>query len=197
MFNLPFFKEKKEQSNSVGIPILDRSVRLIIGLGNPGEKYKNTFHNVGFMFLDTIETSMCDGDDIGPSSWKSEKNFIYKKINNIIIAKPNTFMNESGRAVKEMIKKFNINPDEMLVVHDDSDIKLGLYKLVYDRGSAGHNGITSINQIIKTNSFLRLRIGIRKNSEKAGKFVLNQMNKNELDRLKKLFLEIKARYFET
>ena len=196
MFNLPFFNASKDKQDTATMSIMDKDVRLVVGLGNPGDKYKNTFHNVGFMLLDSLAQSMSENNSGEPSEWKSENLFSYIKTQNVILAKPNTFMNESGRAVKEMVKKFNVSPDEILIVHDDSDIALGSYKLAFDRGAAGHNGVTSITQILKTRSFMRLRIGVRTGSEKAGSFVLKPIGKSVKEIINNLLLEIQTSYFK-
>lgn len=143
--------------------------RLIIGLGNPGKEYEKTYHNVGFLAVDFFA-----------------KNPPISKL-----LKSNVYMNESGKFVVKTIKKIKAKPEELLIVHDDSDIELGKYKISFGRGSAGHRGIQSIIDSLKTKNFRRLRIGIRKKAgEKAEKFVLKKISKNDLKVFKKLFSEI-------
>ncbi len=111
-------------------------IKLIIGLGNPDPKYENTYHNVGRLFIDFWGKGV-----------KSE-----------------VFMNKSGEFVKEQVKKNKIKPENLLIVHDDSDIELGFYKLSFGRNSAGHRGVQNIIDQLKTKNFWRLRIGIRPHS---------------------------------
>jgi PTH1 family peptidyl-tRNA hydrolase len=169
--------------------------RLIIGLGNPGKEYEKTYHNVGILFIE---------NKIPPNSKfqiPNSKNFEHLKTNILILVKPKTFMNESGKAVKEALKYFKVKPEELLIVHDDSDIELGKYKISFGRGSAGHKGVQSIIDALGANNFWRLRIGIGKNKKlkiknkkftmiKAGEFVLKKIAKEDLKILEKVFEEI-------
>src|SRR3989344_4515337 len=102
-------------------------VKLIIGLGNPGKEYKRTRHNAGFLFIDELERL---------------------KIK-IILAKSQSFMNESGRAVADLIKFYKVKPESILIVHDDIDILWGNYKFSFGRSSAGHKGVESIIKVLK------------------------------------------------
>jgi len=133
--------------------------KLIIGLGNPDKKYEKTFHNVGSLFADFLSEKT-------RSEWEKSKKFKYFKNGHAIVIKSSVFMNESGKAVLEAIKYFstesNIKPEQILIVHDDTDIELGKYKLQFNRSSAGHKGVKSIIDTLKTQKFWRLRIGIRK-----------------------------------
>jgi len=183
--------------SDVFISINDRKVRLIIGLGNPGDKYKNTFHNVGFLFIDSLLETM-RGNDVGEKvKWNSTKSFRYAICADAILIRTTSFMNESGRAVKSAIDYFGVNTDEILIVHDDSDIPLGEYKISFGRGSAGHKGIESIIQSLGTNEFLRIRIGIRVNRKSAGEFVLGKIPQKESRKLHELFAKIQGFYFES
>ena len=124
-------------------------IKLIIGIGNPGKKYERTRHNAGFLFIDELERL---------------------KIK-ITLAKSQSFMNESGRAVVDLIKFYHptgdlpkgdkIKPENILIVHDDIDILWGNYKFSFGRSSAGHKGVESIIKSLKTKNFWRLRIGIQ------------------------------------
>ncbi len=134
---------------------------LIVGLGNPGKKYEKTRHNVGTRAIDELEV-------LG--------------LKNVILVKPNTFMNESGKAVKPLIDKYKIKPGDLIVIHDDIDLPLEKIRIVRNRGSAGHKGVESIIKELKTENFIRFRIGIQprpgkpKNPEN---FVLQKFNKKE------------------
>ncbi len=135
-------------------------MKLIIGLGNPGEKYKKTRHNTGFMAIDSIAKKL------QITNYKLQTEFNAKcaegMINSekIILAKPQTFMNESGKAVKAIADYYKINIANIIVIHDDLDIALGKYKIVKDRTSAGHKGVQSIIDNLGTKDFTRIRIGI-------------------------------------
>ncbi len=99
-------------------------------------------------------------------------------------------MNRSGEAVRQAMKYFNLKSGEVLVAHDDSDIQLGNYKIVFDRGSAGHKGIESIITHLGNRAFWRLRIGIRKTGGKANDFVLSKMSSGDLATLRGLFSKV-------
>ena len=133
--------------------------RVIVGLGNPGGEYKGTRHNAGRMILEAFRTENQLPD------WQ------YKKTSDALVTRgtvgdvevtlvePETYMNLSGASVKHFIK----NPDDALslvVVHDDIDLALGSWKISWDRGDGGHNGLKSINETLRTKKFLRLRIGV-------------------------------------
>jgi len=156
---------------------------IIIGLGNPGEQFKKTWHNIGFL---TIENFKLKNE--GFSDWKNEKkllseiskgNFGNKKI---ILAKPQTFMNESGKAAKKIINNYQIPVTNLWVVHDDLDIPLGKLKIIKNRGSAGHKGINSIVKELGTKNFVRFRVGTQPKNGKpksVEKFVLEKFSKED------------------
>jgi len=164
-------------------------VKLIIGLGNPGVEYKNTYHNVGFIAIDYLAKNL----RAEPISIPSRHHFTAFKTNRFYLAKPSSFMNQSGKPTAEIIKFFKTPPEQTLIIHDDSDIKLGSYKFSFGRGGAGHNGVQSIIDTLKTSTegqsasggknFWRLRLGIRPISKhptpasrlKAGDFVLKNI----------------------
>lgn len=194
MFNINFLRRKSAPSNG-SVSIDGRRVRLIVGLGNPGDKYKSTYHNVGFLFVDSLAEATQGNDDGQRITWRSIKSFRYAMCTEAILVKTTSFMNESGRAVKSAIDYFGVNPDEILIVHDDSDIPLGEYKISFGRGSAGHKGIESIIKTLRTKEFLRVRIGIRTDVRKAGKFVLEKTTEDHRADLEKVFAEIQRKLF--
>lgn len=158
------------------------TISLIVGLGNPGEEYSNTFHNAGKLIINEI---------VGKQSFSSPKNsFSYTKFGRFIFVVPHTFMNESGTVIQDALIYFKLQPQSLLVIHDDADILLGATKLHFGRGDAGHNGIKSIIKILRTEEFWRFRVGIRKeeNTEekriKAESFVLSQIQQKEKELLK-------------
>lgn len=128
---------------------------LIVGLGNPGDKYLSTRHNVGFMAADHLAGAT--------SSWKKEKNALTVhtqiKGQKVIIAKPQTFMNNSGVAVQALMTFYKIPLDNLIVIHDEMDIPVGRVKEKIGGSSAGHNGIKSIDNAVGRDYF-RVRIGI-------------------------------------
>jgi len=164
-----------------------------MGLGNPGDQYENTRHNLGFVAVDRFR------DEMNFSAWQekfkaeiSEENFNDEKI---ILAKPGTFMNLSGQAVREIINFYKLPADDLLIIHDDLDLPLGSLRFVKNSGAAGHNGIKSIIESLGTQNFARLRLGIKpiKNSffsslfkTPAEKFVLQKFSAKEANEVKKM-----------
>lgn len=155
----------------------------IIGLGNPGEQYKNTRHNVGFMVIDKFAEKNNFPEfkihkkskaliSLGRSSTgEPEKD-------DILLAKPQTFMNDSGKTAKELLS--NNKDGNLIIIHDDIDLPVGKLKIVSERGSAGHKGVESIIKSIGNNGLVRFRIGIAgKKDVKAIKVVLKKFSKEE------------------
>lgn len=162
---------------------------IIIGLGNPGKEYQKTYHNVGQLFIQYFADKKDDSKKAKFNAPKG-KPFEYAKINGTIFVKPLTFMNSSGEAVGATLDYFKIKPGKMLVIHDDSDILLGNYKFSLGRNSAGHRGVQSIINALKTKNFWRLRIGVRKPSKvriQAGNLVLGPIQARDITVLKKVF----------
>jgi len=130
---------------------------ILVGLGNPGIKYKNNRHNVGQLFIDFIAPLLhC-------SIVKKEKMFITMKQSNnetITLAKPQTFMNNSGVVVKKLVSHYSLIPNRLIVLHDDLDIPLGKFHIQFASGPQLHNGIESVEQHLKTKDFWRVRIGV-------------------------------------
>jgi len=144
-------------------------MKLITGLGNPGEKYSETRHNVGFLFLDTLREKFLYQRDISATDWKKEKAFsseiCFLKEGSKVLAmlqKPLTYMNRSGEAVSKIIRKYEIGnlSDDFILVHDDLDIPLGKFKIQKGKSPFGHNGVRSVEERLKENEFKRVRIGI-------------------------------------
>lgn len=134
---------------------------LIAGLGNPGKKYEKTRHNIGTRVVDELESL---------------------NLKNVILSEPTTFMNESGKAIKKILKNHNLKTTDLVVIHDDIDLPIGKIRIVKNRGSAGHKGVESVIKELGTKSFIRFRMGILpatgkpKNPEN---FVLQKFNKEE------------------
>lgn len=152
-------------------------MKLIVGLGNPGNEYVSTRHNIGFLTIDNY---------LGEVNWKKQDNYlIYETLINeekVIFIKPQTFMNLSGLAVKKVVNFYKIAISDILVIQDDLDLELGKYKLKRNSSSGGHNGIKSIIEALKSDAFLRLKIGISKDkSQNIIDYVLGKMSKRELE----------------
>ena len=138
-------------------------MKLIVGLGNPGKEYERTRHNVGFFVLEVLHEKL---KEERMNAWELSKKFNATiagcTVNNdkIILAKPMTFMNDSGLSVQLLMHFYKMNAADLIVVHDDKDIPLGTFKIQTDRGAAGHNGVLSIIEHIGSQAFTRIRIGI-------------------------------------
>ncbi len=173
-------------------------MKIIVGLGNPGEEYKITRHNVGFMAVDALAKSL---GLVWQNNRKLKAEII--KNNEMILVKPLTYMNNSGKAVKAVMQYYKLLPkkfglltrqqtdlsDVLTVIHDDLDIGIGKYKISVDSRSAGHKGVESIINCLKTKNFKRFRIGVHTNiTEKisADKFVLKKFSQPELSVIKNL-----------
>ncbi len=156
-------------------------MKLIIGLGNPGEEYKKTRHNLGFMVLDEMTSEF---------SLEKKLEAEITREGSAMFAKPTTFMNESGRAVSKICQYYKIDPSDVWVVHDDKDMELGKIKVKPQGGSGGHNGIKSIIQHLGTEEFNRVKLGIaKKNIKDTSKFVLNRFSLLERAKVKKMLGE--------
>ena len=169
-------------------------MQIIVGLGNPGKKYKQNRHNVGFQVLDAIS----EYHDFGPwrkkfQSLVSEGSFNSKKA---ILIKPETFMNNSGMAISEAVNFFKLDITKVTVIHDELDLKIGKIKLKNGGSSAGHNGLKSIDQQVGQN-YLRLRIGIDRprHTELISKYVLCDFSIKEKNQINAV-IEHVSTYFE-
>ena len=131
---------------------------LIVGLGNPGEEYAHTRHNAGFDSIDIL------AHEAGARYWKSECGALSAKGSlageDVILAKPQSFMNTSGGPVKQLCKVHGVDPDHMIVIHDDLDIEPGKIRVKFGGGHAGHNGLRSICDKLCTRDWFRIRVGI-------------------------------------
>ena len=176
---------------------------LIVGLGNPGAQYQNSRHNVGFETIEYFTEFLLKEGEFG--GWKKERQTrstigkgTYAE-NDFILAKPDTFMNNSGSAVKALLKKYTLAPNNLVVVHDDIDITIGSYKYARNRGSAGHKGVQSIIDVLGTKDFWRIRIGIQPESGKpknTNTFVLANLTKEEQPILSDLTTEVIPKIYQ-
>lgn len=136
----------------------ERSYRLIVGLGNPGERYARTRHNMGFMCIDHYAEK--HGIKISKKQAMSRIGFGNVHEHDVILAKPETFMNRSGVAVNRLRQRYLVRRDHLIVVHDDLDLAPGKLRIRPVGSSAGHKGITSVIDHLGRNDFVRIRVGI-------------------------------------
>ncbi|MEW5805315.1 MAG: aminoacyl-tRNA hydrolase [Patescibacteria group bacterium] len=153
--------------------------KLIIGLGNPEEKYAKTKHNIGKEFLDFLSNNSLNQQ----GNWKkiSKLPAEIKTKNKLGLVKLSAYMNQSGPAIKQLLNYYKLLPERILVIHDDTDLIFGKVKFTHQSLAAGHHGIESIIRAIGSNQFARIRIGVRpENSEqKAEALVLRKITKKE------------------
>ena len=164
---------------------------LIVGLGNPGNEYKNTRHNVGFMAIDYLAPA-----DV---VWKKEKNALTARTEiddtNVILVKPQTFMNNSGEAVGPLMAFYKIPLENLVVIHDDMDLKVGTMREKIGGGSAGHNGIKSIDNAVGKD-YRRIRIGVGHPRDfespiDPADWVLGKFDSEQLKQIKSVIKSIK------
>lgn len=173
-------------------------MKVVVGLGNPGEQYKNTRHNIGWLALDHL---------LGDVHWQENKKFrslVYED-NGTIYLKPLTFMNNSGDSVRRVLDYYGLRPkslgiihqkdadlkDSLIIIQDDLDLDFGSLKVAVDSSSAGHRGIQSIIDQLKTKKFTRWRLGIKNSYLRTPippeKFVLQPFNQEEKKGLNEIF----------
>ena len=165
---------------------------LIVGLGNPGEKYAKTRHNLGFMVVDTLA-------QMKNVEWKMDKksNSQLSIINSqLILAKPQTMMNASGFAISKLVSFYKVKPENIWVIHDDADLPLGRIKIRLGGGSGGHRGIDSIIEQLGTDKFVRFRLGIgevdRGKDRLLEKYVLKNFAFNETSKVRQMIKKTTA-----
>lgn len=177
-------------------------MQLIIGLGNPGRQYENTRHNAGFMAIDALALKL-------GLNWEANKKFKAELAggSGLILVKPQNFMNNSGFSVAAVLSYYKLLPKKLglvktanadlskilTVIHDDLDLKLGKYKVSINSRSAGHRGVESVINRLKTKNFRRFRIGLSTPELKkipADKFVLQKFNEEEENIINRLLAKI-------
>jgi PTH1 family peptidyl-tRNA hydrolase len=156
-------------------------VRAIFGLGNPGPQYVRTRHNIGFQILDYFL-----------QRWKIEfkagrGDFYFARLrmggSEVLLAKPVTFMNRSGRAVLQVMKQFSVTSQDMLIIYDDFHLPIGTFRFRSKGSDGGHNGISSIIYELETDVFDRFRFGIGETSDDVVSYVLSQFNAEEIEQI--------------
>ncbi len=152
---------------------------LIVGLGNPGTKYENNRHNVGFLVIDEIAKKLTTSN-INKSNFNAD----VLKASNQLLVKPTTYMNNSGLAVHAIKEYYKLNLEDIIVIHDDLDLPFGTVKFKIGGGHGGHNGLRSIDAHVG-NMYTRVRIGIGKpqNKNDVANYVLSDFSKEELNKL--------------
>lgn len=154
-------------------------MKLIAGLGNPGDKYYQTRHNIGFVVVDRLSQK------IGAPDWTKSRKFQAEFTNkdDFFLAKPQTFMNESGKAVKKLVSHYKIDTKDTWIVHDDLDISLGEYKIQKAKGPRKHKGVDSVEKELGKEGFWRVRVGVDNRGEErtpGEKYVLQRFREHEL-----------------
>jgi PTH1 family peptidyl-tRNA hydrolase len=176
-------------------------MKIIISLGNPGDQYKNTRHNIAWLYLDYL---------LGPVKWTNNKKWsaLTYETTNYLYVKPLSFMNNSGQVIQKILSFYKLLPknfglltkknanlkNELILIHDDLDLNFGTYKISFDSGSAGHRGVKSTINYLKTKKFFRLRLGIKNEflhqSIPPEKFVLQNFSPPEKNQLASIFSQI-------
>ncbi len=172
-------------------------MKLIIGLGNPGNNHATTRHNAGFLCLDFLQKEW------GGNAFQIEKKMSAEISEGqvgkhpVLLVKPSTFMNASGTAVSQLVHFYKLAPEDIAVIHDDLDIAPGTYKTTGSSRAAGHNGVSDVIEKLGTQDFYRIRLGIGRPAEVTGvcmpshDFVLQKFPPEELATLTALFPKVK------
>lgn len=155
-------------------------MKMIVGLGNPGSKYEKTKHNIGFMVVDRL--AKAHQATFKKNAFQAEVAEYFENGEKVLLVKPQTFMNESGKAVGPLMTYFNIYPEELVVVYDDLDLALGKIRLRQKGSAGGHNGIKSIISHLNSQVFNRIKVGIDrpKKQQTVVNHVLSAFDKEDL-----------------
>ena len=158
------------------------TIKLIVGLGNPGKDYQPHRHNVGFWFCDAL-AHLYSGTFKKETKFFGEVSQVNIAGSNLRLLKPNTYMNRSGQSIQSIAKFYQINTDEILVAHDELDLNPGVARIKFSGGHGGHNGLRDTIKALSSNDFYRLRIGIGHPGDrsKVADFVLHTPNKSEVE----------------
>lgn len=178
-------------------------MKLIVGLGNPGDKYIGVRHNIGFEAIDELAKKIGGGQWILDKKFKSET----LRIGEIILAKPQTYMNNSGMAVQLLATYYKIPTTDIIVIHDDLDLLLGKIKVRSNGAAGGHHGVESIINALSTDQFTRVRLGIGNDKSHSGehnrvhfeaeKFVLDPFMPGEKSKIKSMIKQVISTLTET
>lgn len=157
--------------------------RMVVGLGNPGAEYANTRHNAGFMVVDLL------AENLRVSYWKDEAGAKVGAVRfgdeDLVLTKPQTFMNLSGTAVRRLLDAYDVAPGDLIVVHDDLDLPEETVRVKRGGGHGGHNGLRSLTQALGTGEFVRVRVGIGRppGRQDPADYVLEPMRREVAERL--------------
>ena len=165
-------------------------LKIIIGLGNPQPQYDLTPHNIGKSFVQWFfDESIKNGDIKAYKSWTLKNNLKAKVAEiqaygtKIVVGIPIVYMNENGMAVAKLLNYYKVKPNDLMIIHDDTDLLIGNHKICYNHSSAGHKGVQSVIEQVKTQKFWRIKIGVRPPDKedsvyslKAGNFVLEKIS---------------------
>lgn len=177
---------------------------LVVGLGNPGQKYIGTRHNIGFSALDWLADEWQAPDFTSSSQAKAAVSDFMIESDKVLLAKPQTFMNNSGEAVQALSNYYSIPSGHIMVLYDDVDLPLADLRIACNRGSGGHRGLQSVVDKLGTKNFFRLRIGISPTNESGqldkqtvpGKginpFVMSQFSSEEVAHLEAVYPDIQS-----
>lgn len=178
---------------------MDSNTKIIVGLGNPGAEYAATRHNAGFMAVENLAAKLGAG-----FAFNKKFNADIAEHGDLILIKPQTFMNNSGQSVAAIMNYYKLLPKKtlglfaktdvdlsqnLIVIHDDKDIDLGKFKIGRNQGDAGHRGVQSIIQHLKTKNFTRVRLGVKTDALQkipTDKFVLGRFSNDEMVEIKKV-----------
>jgi len=191
--------------NNSTFPIIHNTnyMLLIVGLGNPGEKYKKTRHNAGLIVIDELRKKWNFPEFKFSNKFNAE---VSKKSCGLwvvgcglLLVKPQTFMNRSGESVRKIMDFYKLTPENIIVIHDDLDIEIGKYKISTSSSSAGHKGVQSVIDNIGTQEFKRIRIGVEKSGGRKNRgkisgdnFVLQDFEEDEYKKVKELAEKIQV-----
>lgn len=166
-------------------------IKLIVGLGNPGQQYEKTRHNVGFFFLDRLLDS-CGGAWVNEGRFQGLLASCRFAAHKVVLLKPQTYMNKSGESVGKVARYYKVKPEEILVIHDELDFDEGVVRIKQGGGHAGHNGLRDIISHLGSKDFLRLRVGIGRPSSSAvpvANYVLSRPSRAGLLRIEAAYAD--------
>jgi len=159
------------------------SLAIVVGLGNPGERYRGTRHNVGFWVLDRLaersRTAFRAEGELRRYAWDAQARLAGKSV---VLAKPRTYMKRSGRAVSALCRTYSFEPEQLLIVHDDADLEIGRLRIRKGGGAGGHNGVRSLIEVLGNSDFTRIRVGVRgpeRDEEELADYVLSDFSKED------------------
>lgn len=152
-------------------------MKLIVGLGNPGEKYKNNRHNIGFVVVEELVNRLKVKGESEEFNFQLKSKFDAEIVQTkeYVLAKPTTFMNDSGKAVSAIARFYKIKSEDIYIIHDDLDIPLGSYKIQHGKAPKVHNGLLSVEQTLGTNLYWNVRVGVENRKVKGNKGVPGMM----------------------